>query len=254
VTCTVGCESLRAGASEHGKLGRKRYILNHEGLEILRCLQSVRGQRDLRSADSSLAAGVTEVKRFQHARFALTYADLLAQRRYAAATNFFLQDLYGPGDFSPRDDQFARVVPALARLFPQPIVLTVAKLAQLHELSEALDTQMGRLVGSTALNSASYGRAWRTVDAPEQRERQICLMLEVGGSLDQFTKNLVLRGSLRMMRGPANAAGLEDLQRFLEAGFDAFREMGGAREFLETVGARERSIAANLFLGTEEWG
>jgi hypothetical protein len=37
------------------------------------------------------------------------------------------------------------------------------------------------------------------------------------------------------------------LQAFLESGFDTFREMRGAREFLDIVVRRERAIAASLF-------
>jgi hypothetical protein len=49
------------------------------------------------------------------------------------------------------------------------------------------------------------------------------------------------------MRKPAQAAGLGDLQKFLETGFDAFGAMKGAAEFLAWVGERERALAAALF-------
>ena len=57
----------------------------------------------------------------------------------------------------------------------------------------------------------------------------------------------LLRGALHMMRGPAKAAGLPALQAFLEVGFDTFKAMGGAAEFLSTVGLRERALAQALF-------
>ncbi len=56
-----------------------------------------------------------------------------------------------------------------------------------------------------------------------------------------------MRSSLRLMRGPAQAAGLGDLQRFLEAGFEAFGAMKGAQAFLGWIGERERALAAALF-------
>jgi hypothetical protein len=53
-----------------------------------------------------------------------------------------------------------------------------------------------------------------------------------------------------MMRGPARAAGLGELQGFLERGYAAFRAMrGGAGEFVAVVVARERSIAQALLAG-----
>jgi hypothetical protein len=219
--------------------------------EILRCLESVAAERARRAGEATLAARVAEVKRFQHQRFEASYADLLASPRYAAAAQFFLDDLYGPGDFTQRDKQFARVVPALVRLFPKDIVTTVSRLAQLHELSESLDTEMGLQIADQLLNKDSYGLAWRKVRRTSDRERQIALMLEVGSALDRFTKNPLLRTSLRMMRGPAQAAGLGSLQDFLESGFDAFRGMRGAEYFLSTVSTRERQLAAKLFAGED---
>jgi hypothetical protein len=152
-------------------------------------------------------------------------------------------------DFTRRDDQFARIVPGLVRLFPSDIVNTVAGLADLHALSESLDSQMARLLGAVAPDARSYGEAWRAVGQPPQRERQIVLMLAVGEALDRYTRNPLLRHSLRLMRGPAKAAGLGVLQAFLERGFDTFGEMRGAGEFLQTITRRERELAAHLFAG-----
>jgi hypothetical protein len=72
-------------------------------------------------------------------------------------------------------------------------------------------------------------------------------MQHVGRSLDGLTRNPLLRHSLRLMRAPARAAGMAALQTFLEAGFDTFRAMRGADEFLELVGRRERALASALF-------
>ena len=85
------------------------------------------------------------------------------------------------------------------------------------------------------------------LDNREDRERQIALTLEVGEALDAYTRNPWLRNSLRMMRGPARAAGLEQLQLFLESGFDAFRTMRGAKSFLALVAQREGALKTRLF-------
>jgi len=50
-----------------------------------------------------------------------------------------------------------------------------------------------------------------------------------------------------MMRGPARAAGLSELQHFLESGFDTFLAMRGAKEFLSMVSEREHSLVSSLF-------
>ncbi|MDP1902010.1 MAG: hypothetical protein Q8K96_16410 [Rubrivivax sp.] len=223
--------------------------MNEQGHHILQRLQDVATERARRAADHELAERVLAVKRYQHDRFRKTYADMLSSARYGRAAQFFLDDLYGAGDFTQRDTQFARIVPGLVRLFPHEIIETVVSLGDLHALSERLDTAMSGALGSSRVDDKSYADAWRVVAQPEERERQIALMLAVGGALDRYTRNPLLRHSLRIMRGPARAAGVGVLQAFLENGFDTFREMRGAREFLETVATRERDLAARLFAG-----
>ena len=225
--------------------------MNDTANAILNCLREVATQRERRAADVDFAARVAAVKNYQHRRFAHTYADLLHDSRYAKAAAFFLEDLYGPTDFSERDRQFVRVVPSLVRIFPAEIVATVQDLAALHALSEQLDSQMANCIASTSIDAATYARAWRTVGQPQARETQIALMLSIGNALDRYTRRSLLRHSLRLMRGPAQAAGLGALQRFLEAGFDTFKSLGGAREFLSFIESRERALAALLFDGGE---
>ena len=218
------------------------------GKEILGHLQDVARERELRAADPALGRWVAAVKSYQHRRFAHTYADLMMQPRYAAATRFFLDDLYGPADFSERDRQFMRIVPAMVRLFPAEIVSTVRHLGALHALSEKLDSLMGTALATVDITGVRYTAAWCTSSITD-REHQISLMLQVGSDLDRYTRKPLLRQSLRVMRVPARAAGLGDLQRFLEVGFDTFRELRGADEFLATIGQRERALAAALFAG-----
>lgn len=216
--------------------------------KILSELATVDVERQARAADPSLARRVHALKAYQQARFSNTYADLLASPRYSAAARFFLDELYGPSDYSRRDAQFARVVPALVRLFPREIVRTVLTLSELHALSEVLDTEMARHLPSEPWASAAvYVTAWQRTGQAEQRERQIALTLQVASALDALTRSALIRNSLRLMRGPARAAGLSELQVFLEAGFDTFRAMRGAGEFIGTVAERERLLARTLF-------
>lgn len=214
---------------------------------ILRHLQAVEDERDKRRATPGLESWVAAVKTYQQQRFTRTYSDLLQSTRYAPAARFFLDELYGPGDFSRRDAQFARVVPALVRLFPREIIGTVAVLGELHALSEALDTQMGIHLGSQSIDAKRYVLAWRQVGQAVARERQIALTLRVGATLDRLTRKPMLRRALHLMRGPARTSGLGELQHFLESGFDTFQAMGGADDFLLTVGQRERRLAEALF-------
>jgi len=215
--------------------------------KILSDLAVVDAERRQRAASPDLALRVTALKAYQQLRFSHTYGDLLVSERYGPAARFFLDELYGPSDFTRRDAQFARVVPALVRLFPREIVQTVATLSRLHALSESLDTDMGTRLSSAAVDADAYAAAWRSTAREHDREQQIALTLDVASALDRLTSKALIRNSLRLMRGPARAAGLSELQAFLEGGFDTFRAMGGAEEFMRIVDEREHRLSRFLF-------
>jgi hypothetical protein len=216
---------------------------------ILGYLQSVEAERLRWTADPALASRVREVKRYQHARFTGTYQDLLDTPASGKAARFFLDELYGPMDFSRRDAQFSRVAPKVATLFPGEVGVIVLSLARLHALSERLDSEMAAVVPALPLSEAGYRRAWCAVGQAAARAEQIELVQAVGLALAKQVRRPLIRTTLRMMRGPARAAGLESLQAFLEAGFDAFRDLPDAAEFVRAIASRETAIAADLFDG-----
>lgn len=199
-----------------------------------------------------IAASVAAVKRFQARRFAGTYADLLATGPYAAAARFFLDELYGDQDYGERDAQFARIAGAVDKLFPRDVADTAVALAQLHALTESLDHAMGRTAPATSFDDvAAYVRAWRSVGRRPEREQQLRRVVGIGAEMIRLTRLPGLRLMLKMMRGPAAAAGLSELQRFLEAGFDTFAAMvksrSGAESFLQTIREREQRLLDLLF-------
>lgn len=201
-----------------------------------------------------IAAAVTRVKRFQAHRFQGTYADLLASRAYGAAARFFLDELYGERDYAERDAQFARIAGAMERLFPRDVSETAAALAKLHALTESLDHAMARLLPPAGPDEVpGYVAAWKAVGRRGDRERQLETVMEIGAEMARLTRLPGLRLMLKMMRGPASAAGMGSLQRFLETGFETFAEItrlrGGAGHFLDTIHERERRLLQLLFEG-----
>ncbi len=209
-------------------------------------LRTVEAERQRRAALPGLLAKVTALKAYQQRRFSHTYSDLLGSPRYGAAARYFLDELYGPNDFATRDAQFARAAPAIARVFPDEVAATVEILAELHALSETLDTAMGEQLEEGNIGARDYIAAWQRVGRAADRERQIELTLGIAAHLDRVTRLPMLRHALRLMRGPARAAGLAELQRSLEAGFDVFGAMKGADEFVALIGTRERALSAAI--------
>lgn len=215
--------------------------------EIARELGIVEAERQRRLASPALREKVTALKAFQQRRFSHTYADLLQSARYGPAARYFLEELYGPADFSARDAQFARVAPTIARLFPSEVAETVAILSALHALSETLDSAMAEQLAGARVAPADYIAAWQGVGREADRQRQIELTLAIAAQLDRVTRLPLLRNALRLMRGPAQAAGLAELQRSLESGFDIFKAMRGADEFIGFIDQRERALGEALF-------
>ncbi|MEO5672064.1 MAG: hypothetical protein ABIR26_15340 [Ramlibacter sp.] len=205
-------------------------------------------------ANPALGAAVVQVKAIQSRRFAGTYSDLLGGGPYAVAARFFLDELYSAKDYAERDAQFARIAGAIERLFPEQVAGTAVALAELHALTEELDQAMAQawLGQADDANDASrYVAAWRDVGRRNERENQLTVVMGIGDQMARLTRTAGLRTLLKMMRGPANAAGLGSLQRFLESGFDTFaamsRRRGGAEEFLGIIKSRESALIAMLF-------
>lgn len=227
--------------------------MNPSADHIRHCLEAVALLRQQRIADAPLSTANAAIKRFQARRFQATYPDLLQSPRYQTAARFFLHELYSDKDYTERDQQFARIAGTIAKLFPQTVVNTAAALADVHALTEQLDDAMARQVLALdaqemlADETSRYIACWRRVADPAARQQQLEVVLALGESLDNLTRKPGLRTLLKMMRGPATAAGLGSLQRFLETGFDAFKTMRGADEFLKLIQQRETDWIKRLF-------
>lgn len=197
-------------------------------------------------SDPQLTKSWRAVKRYQSLRLQQTYADLLQSPRYRAAAEFFLEDLYGEKDFEQRDNEALRIVPKLAMLLPERAVETMALAVELDELSEILDARVASKA-ELPLDDAGYQRAYRTAGTRAERERQILMVDTIGRTLDRLARMPLLAGMLHVMRGPAEATGLQHLHQFLVRGFDSFRAMRGAGEFLDIVRDRETALMHRMF-------
>ena len=218
--------------------------------ELIRQLERARALHEERAASDELAAALDRLALWQSRRLDATYADLARQSRYARAIAFFGTDLYGPGDFSRRDADLARVVPHMTLVLPERVIATIAGAMELSVLSQELDRALLRkLRPSAKLSVATYCAAYRALDNRHARERQIGLIVELGSALDRYVASPFVRSALVAMRYPARLAGLGELQDLLERGFGAFWEMHGADEFLATVKERETALMEKILAG-----
>ncbi len=189
--------------------------------------------------------GYKRVKQFQANRLEQTYSDLLIDPTYRAPARFFLNDLYGDKDFSQRDAELQRVIPALQRFLPDSALSTIADAVELDSLSELLDRALAQHVQHESDCSFNlYRNAYQKVEQefPNHRERQMALVQDIGKSLNGLVRKPLLGGLIKSMGPIAHAAGLSSMHDFLTRGFSVFKTMGDAQPFLRIIQNREVAI------------
>lgn len=227
-----------------------RRLLAGRIARVLRANRAVRDpQRDARNASPLLAP----LQRWQAQRLAGSFEDLLADPASAPAARFFLSDLYGDHDVSGRDRDIERVMPLMQRLLSPAMLGIAADAMQLAVLSHAFDLRMAAALqadgGGSRLDAGRYAAAYRAVDRARLRDCQLRLTERVGAGLAQIVHTPAVAQLLRLARLPARAAGLYQLQSFLERGFTAFGRLPDAHAFVAGIVASEREVMRRLFAG-----
>ena len=218
-------------------------------------LDRARALRLAHEASPERAAQRLRLRRWQAARLARTYQDLLNDANTRPAAEFFLSDLYGLKDTAGRDAGLERVFPLMSKALPDAALHGIGLAVELDALSEELDAQLldvlARELGvRDELSEEAYADAYRRCDNYARRQHQIGLIREVGEDLAQLVRKSMVYAMLRSMRGPAKAAGCGELQDFLERGFRAFRKMKDPKHFLDTIQGREMRILDRIYSAT----
>jgi len=210
------------------------------------------------SADTPGSALLPALQNWQRQRLHLSYADLLEQERYQPACAFFLDELYGGQDFSQRHADLARVEPIMSRMMPDHLLITVAEALEVQALSLELDLAISSQLASQSeddpqrITQSRYAQAYRNSGSLSQRQQQIELIMHVGQALDSVVHKFWVYRLLKLLRGPAVAAGFGELQGFLETGFAAFKQLAGAEPFLNAIKTREGAAMETIFAGNDQ--
>jgi hypothetical protein len=206
--------------------------------------------RDVFNGEPKLQARLAELQKWQSQRLMRSHDDLHRDPRYRLAVEFFFDELYGGGDPRARDRDLMKVQRVMERLLPAQALRAMCLAIELEILSQELDADVTRALPAGPITVATYADAYRAAGRRPDRERQIDMMNEIGGYLDRVVRKPIIRGLVRLARGPAHAAGFGMLQDFLERGLDAFEALHGADEFLATIREREWRAMERLFAGT----
>ncbi|WP_119718288.1 FFLEELY motif protein [Cognatilysobacter tabacisoli] len=195
-----------------------------------------------------------ELRRWQARRLEASFDRFLLDPRRRPAAQFFLTDVYNDRDFSRRDADIVRVLPMMRTLLPAALLDTVGDAIELGVVTHEFDLQMAQALQDLAprrrsLDAALYAQAYRHVGQQPLRLHQVALIAAVGRGLGHALRLPGVATLLKLSRGPAKAAGLAELQGFLERGFDAFGQLGDADTFIAEIEQDELAVLQRLFDG-----
>ena len=193
-----------------------------------------------------------QLQRWQQKRLRRTFDDLIQEDAYRPAVNFFLTELYGGLDFRERDQEMSKVMPVMKRFLPDKVLYIMSEAFELQAVSLEFDMKMAGYVEQLDipdLDMDRYCEVYRACSDRPGRERQILLIRKLGYDLGRLVNKPMVNVLVRLLRGPAHAAGFGKLQEFLESGLGSFRKLRDVRYFNETIYEREWNSMQKLFAG-----
>ncbi len=237
-------------------MSSRKEVKQQNSQQLYAQLDKVLKDHQKRKTNPDLEKDVLKLAKWQSQRMLRTYADMFATDRYNPPMSFFKEDMYAPKDFSQRDLEAKKVFPVMSRVMPAGMVGTLALVMEVNALSMELDDRLAEALKELGLideiTPAAYGEAYRRCDNRAQREHQIKLIIEVGKAVNRYVKFPYISGALKMMSKPAHMLGLGDLQDFLERGYEGFKHMGDAGEFILQIEDRETKILDNIFAAKDD--
>lgn len=181
-----------------------------------------------------------------------TYADLRAIPRYRAATDFLIDDLFGAGNLGARVHQLKAAEAAMLKTMPTALLRTLVEAIHLTAMIIETDITLAAYlreqgVVADELNDSMLAEACRKKINFERYKAQARSVCVLGTEIDAVISKPFVGTALRMCRKPAQLMGLGELQDFLERGFDAFKKMRGAGEFLAIFDERENTVYERIY-------
>jgi hypothetical protein len=155
--------------------------------KILHNLQKIE-QMNLLIIQQNLTETIRKLQTWQTKRLLVTHDDFWNSKRFKPAMQFFVDELYGPRDFSQRDVELARVVPKMAKILPNKALISLQAALRLNCLSLELDIALVQKLGSEAISRSSYFDCYRQSGSQSKREEQIQLLENLSLDLPQVVK------------------------------------------------------------------
>jgi hypothetical protein len=222
--------------------------VNDSSKDIIAHLHKVNARRNL-AEKMGLLPLIHDVQDWQCKRLLATHDEMARKPTYRLAMAFFVDELYGPKDFSQRDADLARVIPKLAKVLPNKAMKAIDDALALNALSFDLDMAMAQELQRQAegkVNRDTYALAYRTTGRDHDRQRQITIVSHLGQQLADVVHIRGISILIKLARKPAKMAGLLSLHEFLQRGYDAFKGLGDVTQFIEPVVSKEIELNQQL--------
>lgn len=182
------------------------------------------------------------LQRFQSHRLRRDHADLAAEPQYRLIAQFFFEEIYGPRDFSQRDEQ-ARRLHQFVGMAPGVVVRDVEQVLELLDLTTRLDETVAQqlaVIGAPEdFDEPTYEQAYRQANNYDERRRQIELVRAALYNVYRLSRRPFMDAVLHRTPGLAHAVGMADIHRFLLAGYTAIKPVRDIHRFVEAVCVRE---------------
>jgi hypothetical protein len=187
---------------------------------------------------------------FQSQRLRRDHAGLADEPQYRQIAEFFFEEMYGPNDFSARDEQayrlhqFVHLVPGLA-------IRDVMDVLELLELTNSLDdavaAQLSALAAPLDFDEITYERAYQLCDNYRDRLRQIELSRNALYNVYRMAHKPLIGAVLQRIQKLAQTVGMADIHRFLRLGHQAILPVRDIHRFVETILLREQDRLDRIY-------
>lgn len=236
-------------------------------------LQRYRQLRHHNDAEEGFRQHYYFVQEWQAARMRKTHAELLEDKQYRIATEFFLTDIYGSVDLRELANQIERAVNKALRILPEKVMTTAACALEFNALSAELDEKLTQFLFSRenankfahdystvpldaladVMNADDYCFALKSSSTLQERRQQADLAKQLAQGMDSYVRSKVLYATFKLLKKPAHKAGVGVLYEFMSKGFAALNPMGSASEIVSRIVEREYSLAERAFAGEQPY-
>jgi hypothetical protein len=187
---------------------------------------------------------------FQSQRLRRDLADLAAEAQYQQLGQFFFEEMYGPHDFSARDDQAQRAHWFVHRV-PGVTAHDVESVLDLLALTNKLDDEVADVLitlgAALDFDEAIYEHAYRLADHYAARVLQIDLVIVALSNVHRLGRKRLLGVALQSTHALAHTVGMGELHRFLRLGYQAIQPVRDITRFLNTVQTREKARLDRIY-------